>query len=94
MSYRVKENYINIVGILWMGEIGIYRMNLNTYNLEKIYNLGNGKITRKSIEEFLDLYAGDFQRVTDYEVKIDSVRSGKPKIYHFKKEESNIAFYN
>ena len=62
MRYMVENNFVNIVGRMWLPPVmGATSYSLSDYDLKII-----GKFTRKNVWKWLATRAGDFQEVIDF----------------------------
>jgi hypothetical protein len=71
VKYTVRKSVIRVIGQIWMPATTA----ATTYELDS-YAVGNarddeGRITRESVQRWLDTHAGDFQSVTDFEASIE-----------------------
>ncbi len=76
MRYVVRKSIILIVGELWMGGKGTLEKTLSAYDVENAKG-ENGKLTRESVQRWLDCNAGDFQHVIDF---FASIEDGKDTV--------------
>jgi hypothetical protein len=62
MRYMVEENFILVVGTIWMpATTASTRYELSRYDLDNI-----GEFTRENVERWLSTHSGDFQHVQDF----------------------------
>jgi hypothetical protein len=66
MRYEVVRNEVKVVGILWMGARAAMTYYPNCYQVAD----AEGKVSRESVQAYLDKYAGDFQRILDFSADI------------------------
>lgn len=71
MKYLTRVSYIDVIGPIWMPSVdAATRYTVSSYDLENMRD-GNGKITRDSVQRWLDCHAGDFQSVTDFSASLE-----------------------
>jgi hypothetical protein len=69
--YTVRVSRVRVVGRIWMpNTTAAMDYDLSGYDLENARD-ENGKLTRESIQGWLDKNAGDFQSVEDFEADLE-----------------------
>lgn len=91
MKYLVRKSVVHVVGQIWMPGITAGQ----TYDLDS-YALGNarddeGKLTRESVQRWLDTHAGDFSSVTDFWASLED-DNGETVEIPWQDEESEVTF--
>ena len=72
MRYTVRTSFIDVVGYIWMpNRICSMRYTLSAYDLTNIREIGNGRLTRDAIEDWLTMHSGDFQRLLGFYANIE-----------------------
>ena len=66
MRYTVRVSTVRVIGRIWMPSV----MGATTYTLTE-GDVGNarsatGRITRESVQRWVDSHAGDFAEITDF----------------------------
>ena len=71
MRYMVRKSIVEVVGKIWMPSVTCAQTyTLSEYDVENCRD-GDGKITRESVERWLDTHAGDFQGIEDFRASIE-----------------------
>ena len=71
MKYTVRKSVIYVVGKIWMPAITCsQQITVNAYDVGHLRD-GSGKITRESVEQWLDKHTGDFRSVQDFSASIE-----------------------
>ena len=72
MRYVVRKSIVDVLGEIWMpfGAECSLRKTLSNYDIENMRD-GKGRITRKSVDHWLTMNAGDFSRVLDFSASIE-----------------------
>lgn len=71
MKYTVRRSVIDVVGKIWMPATKAgTELTLSPYDVENCRD-NTGKITRESVQAWLDTHAGDFQCVEDFHASIE-----------------------
>jgi hypothetical protein len=71
MRYTVRVSTVSVIGRIWMPSVPA----ATTYTLSES-DVGNarsvtGRITRESVQEWLNSHAGDFAEITDFSASIE-----------------------
>jgi len=73
MRYTVRKSVIRVIGTIWMASVtAAQTYELSGHDVDNVRQHGDGKITRESVQAWLDTHAGDFSNVTDFEASIES----------------------
>ena len=71
MKRITPSNRICILGRIWMPAVVCAQvLHPSAYDIENMRNR-RGKITRRSVEDWLSTHAGDFQSILDFSVSLD-----------------------
>lgn len=71
MKYTVAINKINVLGYIWMPHaLCAQVLKPTAYDRENMRD-DAGKITRESVQRWLDTNAGDFSHIVDFAVSLD-----------------------
>jgi hypothetical protein len=71
MRYTVRKSVVRVLGKLWMpNATAAQTYELSTYDVENARD-DEGKITRESVQGWLDTHAGDFSSITDFEASVE-----------------------
>ena len=71
MRYTVRKSVIEVVGTIWMPmTTAATQYTLSSYDVENARD-DDGKITRESVQRWLDTHAGDFSAIKDFHASIE-----------------------
>lgn len=71
MRYTVRKSVVQVVGTIWMPmTTAATEYTLTGYDVENARD-DDGKITRDSVQRWLDTHAGDFSAVKDFYASIE-----------------------
>lgn len=71
MRYTVRTSVVRVIGYIWMPSTeAAQTYTLSAHDVENARD-GDGRITRASVQDWLDTHAGDFSEVTDFEASIE-----------------------
>lgn len=70
MKYMVRKSIVQVLGYLWMSAKATYEYTLSPHDVENAKD-GNGKLTRESVQLWLDSHAGDFHSVIDWHASLE-----------------------
>jgi hypothetical protein len=72
MRYMVRVSYVDVIGKIWMPSTTCaQRKTLRAYDVENIRACGNGRITRRAVEQWLCTNTGDFSSIEDFRYSIE-----------------------
>ncbi len=93
MRYTVRESFVEVVGSIWQPNCGLcaYRYNLMPHDVQNLER--NGRITRNTVQLWIDSHAGDFQHIEDFRASIEPINPAKPTVeIPWKSEENEMVF--
>ena len=68
----IRKSIIEVIGTIWMPPVtAAYTYTLCEWQVDNQLRSGRGTVTRKSIRDWLDRNAGDFQRIDDFHASIE-----------------------
>ena len=71
MRYTVRKSIVQVIGTIWMpSTTAAQTYELSGYDVDNARG-DDGKITRESVQSWLDTHAGDFASVTDFSASIE-----------------------
>jgi hypothetical protein len=74
VRYTVRKSVVRVIGQIWMpSTTAAQTYELSDYDVDNARD-DEGKITRESVQRWLDTHAGDFASVTDFEASIEDDR--------------------
>lgn len=91
MKYVVRKSVVQVVGKIWMpNNVPVAQdFELSDYDVNNARD-DEGKITRESVQRWLDTHAGDFSSITDFSA---SIEDGDATIdIPWESEESEMAY--
>lgn len=91
MKYTVCKSMVYILGGVWwpMGALCGQVKELNKFDVENCRDK-KGKITRKSLERWLNVHAGDFSSIKDFSASIED--GNKTIEFPWTSEENEMDF--
>jgi hypothetical protein len=92
MKYTVRESVIDVLGYIWMPHSeGATSYTLSNHDVENARD-DDGRLTRESVQHWLDSHAGDFSGIEDFWA---SLEDGNETIeIPWKEEENEFRFAN
>jgi hypothetical protein len=92
MRYTVRVSVVQVLGRIWMPSAdAAMAYTLTTHDVDNVRLYGSGKITRQSVEGWLNTHAGDFASITDFSA---SIESGEDTIDIPWRDEDNMLTYS
>lgn len=71
MKYLVERSEINVVGYIWQPGIGPCATTIRVdYQVTDMRD-EDGRITRDSVQSWLDTHAGDFSEIIDFRASVE-----------------------
>ena len=90
MKYLVERSEIDVVGYIWQPNVGLCATQIRVdYQVTDLRD-DDGKITRDSVQSWLDTHAGDFSEITDFQASIEC--DGETVEIDWRDEESGFTF--
>jgi len=69
----MRTSLIDVLGVIWMPPVpAASQLTLTNHDVDTIRMHGEGRITRESVQSWLDTHAADFQSITDFCASIES----------------------
>jgi hypothetical protein len=71
MRYTVRKSVVQVIGKIWMPSVTAAQVHeLSALEVNHVRD-GYGKITRESVQRYLDMHARDFASVDDFYASIE-----------------------
>jgi hypothetical protein len=71
MKYTTRTSVVRVIGRIWMpSTIAAQAITLSLHDVENARD-SLGRVTRESVQRWLDSHAGDFAEIADFEASIE-----------------------
>ncbi len=94
MKYTVTRSVVDVIGYIWQPGVGqcamTYELTRSDVDNARDLPTRGRKITRESLECWLDCHAGDFSEVTDFRASVEV--DGETVEIEWADEESELVF--
>ena len=92
MRYMVRTSVVHVIGRIWMpSTTAAMTYTLDSHDVENATD-DDGKITRDSLQGWLDTHTGDFAEITDWSASIEPSDDSDTVDFDWTDEESEMIF--